>query len=123
MITNDMIKREFIHSTVGSGFHCISKMPECAVTRNYGGGTDYMQSHFASVPLAVEKLGERYGFVRWTIPASSTSNMPRERPIAHPVALRSTTAWLGTYSIAMLFRLSGLSSPLVRLSGSERTYL
>lgn len=60
MITNDMIKREFIHRTVGSGFHRISKMQERAAARSYTGGTGYMRSYFASVPLAVERPGERY---------------------------------------------------------------
>ncbi|WP_152569122.1 hypothetical protein [Porphyromonas gulae] len=60
MITSSMIKREFIHRTVGSGFHRISKMQERAAARSYTGGTGYMRSHFASVPLAVEKPGERY---------------------------------------------------------------
>lgn len=60
MITNDMIKREFIHRTVSSGFQRISKMQERAAARSYTGGTGYMRSHFAGVPLAVEKPGEHY---------------------------------------------------------------
>ena len=35
-------------------------MQERAAARSYTGGTGYMRSHFASVPLTVEKPGERY---------------------------------------------------------------
>ncbi|ATR90090.1 hypothetical protein CS544_02600 [Porphyromonas gingivalis] len=55
-----MIKSEFIHRTVSSGFQRISKMQERAAARSYGGGTGHLRSYFASVPVDVSEPGGLY---------------------------------------------------------------
>ncbi|DBA55326.1 neck protein [Porphyromonas phage phage019b_ATCC49417] len=60
MITDEMIKKEFIHRTVSGGLRRISTVQQRVAAQYFTGGTGRMRDFFGSVPVEVPEKGRTY---------------------------------------------------------------